>query len=371
MAVYTYYAFDVLSGDIITELPLRGAQPSWQVNTPGDLGSPTISLQPLSTFQRSDIRTATIPWKTGVVVDRDGVIIWSGIVTTRRYASAGRAFTLTVPGLLSYWQRRYVDTNITWAGAEQFDLVTGLLQYGGSPTVPVQMDPWPSGVTRDQTIAGSDFSPVLDVILQLADNLNGFELALDTAWDTTPGTQSVVHSLRIGSPRLGRVDDGSGGLLTLEFPGNVRGYTWDEDGEQFATQVYGSSTDTNGDVTTVAGQNPALINSGYPQVGATRQWSNITVSDTLNNHVTQAITDAAGFQDAPTFTVLDSGDTAAGSWTVGDDVRIRITDDCRFPVPAGYLGPGLDLTVRLSQAQVDPSAQTVQMTMFGFTEVVT
>ena len=370
MPTYTYYSFALTTGAIISEVPLVGARPTWTVNDAGDLGGPTINLSDLTDVQLQDIRAGTVPWKTGIAVDRDNVIIWSGIVTGRRYSSRSHAYSLTVPGLLAYWRRRILDSNLTWKGAEQFDIVIDLLQYGGDPTVPVIMTHDDSGMNRDRTVAGADFKNALDEILAIADNLNGYELTLDTAWDTTPGTQSVVHTLRIASPRLGVIDDGSGGLLSLEYPGNVREFTWDEDGDEFGTTVYGSSTDADGVVTTSTAVNATLLGQGFPQVGLTRQWDGITVTDTLVSHVAQALAEADGYQDAPTFLVPDEGDTAAGSWGVGDDIRIRITDDRRFPTPPGSLGPGLDRTVRLSSASVDPVAGTVALTMFAFTGAV-
>lgn len=369
MAVYTYYAFTLLTGDIITEVPLQGAAPSWQVNDPADLGSPTIYLGDLMNIQRSDIRAATVPYKTGIAVDRDGTIIWSGIVTARRYDSGTKKFTLTVPGLLAYWKRRIVASNNVFTQTEQFDIVGWLMQQGWDPTIPVDMDVDPSGVLRDRTIAFADAKFALDEILEIADNENGFELAIDTYWDPLPGVQSVLHRLRMASPRLGTIDDGTGSVLTLEYPGNVRNYTWDEDGEQLATTVLGQSTDENGLTTALIGGNQ-LLDYGFPQVWIARQWSNITTTDTFSDHVSRAATEAAGYLDAPVFVVPDSGDTAAGSWVAGDDVRLRITDDARFPRAEGYMGPGLDQTVRLSQATLDPIAQTIQMTMFGFTEAV-
>jgi hypothetical protein len=49
-----------------------------------------------------------VPYKCGIAVERDGTIIWSGIVTARRYDSTTGAYTLTCPGLLAYWRRRLV-----------------------------------------------------------------------------------------------------------------------------------------------------------------------------------------------------------------------------------------------------------------------
>lgn len=370
MARYTYYGFNLTSGDILAELPLRGAAPQWAVNDPGDLGGASINLNGLTAARLADIRTATVPYKCGVVVERDTTIVWSGIITARRYDSETGVWTLTVPGLLAYWRRRQISDNQIYTGMEQFDIVADLLRLGGDPTVPLIIDYTPSGVTRDLNIDATNQTTVLDEILQLADNLNGYELAIDTSW-MLGGVQRVQHKLRIGSPYVGRRAS-SGLLLMLEYPGNVRKYTWDEDGEQFATDIYGVSTATDGTTLTRYGVNNTLLTEGFPRVASARQWDNITVSNTLDDHVVQALIEGNGYSDAPTFVVLDGGDTAIGSWVVGDDVRLRIDDPRRFSDPStvGLGTAGLDTVVRLQSATVSPDDGTVALTAFAFTEAV-
>jgi hypothetical protein len=74
--------------------------------------------------------------------------------------------------------------------------------------------------------------------------------------------------------------------------------------------------------------------------------------------------------------VPDDGDTAVGQWIVGDDVRLRITDERRFPAPVPPGGnpadviAGLDTTVRLQQATLDPEKGLIAMTAFAFPEAV-
>jgi hypothetical protein len=59
--------------------------------------------------------------------------------------------------------------------------VTDLLTIGGGPTVPLNIERYtPSGVTRDRTIDGTDQKPVLDAIMELADNLDGYEIAIES-----------------------------------------------------------------------------------------------------------------------------------------------------------------------------------------------
>jgi hypothetical protein len=199
VAEYTYYAYSVLNGRVGTELPLRGPNPTWTVNDPGDLGGAQVRLGGLTPFQRAEIRANTVPWKSGIAVDRDGTIVWAGIVTARRYDSTSGSYALTVPGILAYWRRRAITANLIYKGVEQFEIVNDLLQLGNY-TVPLTQDNAPSGVERDRTIAGSDLKMALDEILEIADNIGGYELAIDTSWDTASATQAVKHRLRIASP---------------------------------------------------------------------------------------------------------------------------------------------------------------------------
>lgn len=370
MTRYTYYGFELTSGDVLAELPLVGAAPQWTVNDPGDLGNPTINLGGLTAAKRADIRAATVPYRCGIAVERDTTIVWSGIVTARRYAGSTGVLSLTVPGLLAYWRRRPVTSNRVYTGVEQFDIVGDLLTLDGGPTVPLKMNNPPSGVVRDRSIDGTNAQAAFDAILELADNLDGFEIAIESGW-ALGGTQRIGHNLRLGSPRLGRAA-ASGVLLMLEYPGNVREFTWDEDGEQFGTEVFGTSTLDDGTAITEGATNLSLLAQGFPRVSVVRQWSNISTSSVLDDHMVQALAEADGYSDAPTFTVLDSGDTAVGSWIVGDDLRLRIADPRRFPDPSvtGTGTAGIDTVVRLSSATLSPADGTVAMTAFAFTETV-
>lgn len=373
MARYTYYGFNLTSGDIIAELPLRGAAPQWAVNDPGDLGGPSINLSGLSATKRTDVRAATVPYRCGIAVERDRTIIWTGVVTARRYSSTSGAYALTVPGLLAYWRRRPVSENRTYAQTEQFDIVTDLLTMGGGPTIPLDMSGLAaSGVPRDRTLSGTDAKSAYDTIMELADNLDGYEIAIASNWSDAQGAQRIEHRLRLGSPRLGQAQSSGGVLLMLEYPGNVREYTWDEDGEEFATEVWGTSTGSDGTTWMRAASNLTLIAEGFPRVATTRQWDNIVEVSTLDEHIAQALIEGNGYQDAPTFKVLDDGDTAVGQWVVGDDMRIRVTDPRRFPDPSvRQTGTaGLDTVVRLQSATLDPEGGTVSLTAFAFAAAV-
>jgi hypothetical protein len=357
---YTYYSFDLVTGRVMTEVPLVGPQPHWAINDPGDLGSVTMRVAHLGRVQLSDVVGATAPYRYGVAVDRNGQIIWSGCITTRRFARSSGQYTLGIKGLLAYWDRRLVTDNLTWTAADQFTIVRDLLLTGGAPTVPVDLGVDMSGVLRDRTLSGSSLSPAWQEITQLADNQDGYEIALDTSWDNTPGVQRVVHTLRLGSPRLGITDETP---LLLEFPGNVRDYEWNEDGAAIASEVWGSSQSADGVSMVRAMSNPMLTDAGYPKVMLAKQWPSISDPATLDGHLSVALSRASQYGNLPTVVVRDLGDTAAGQWSVGDNVRLRISDEQRFPRADGGTGPGLDTIMRITDASLDPGTALITMTL--------
>jgi hypothetical protein len=370
VATYEYFAFDLRSGDVLGDLlDVSGARPKWSLNDPGDLGDVTVPLGDLDAVQRADVRGMTVPWRHGIVMTREGVAIKAACVTSRRYISSPPSYRLSTTGILGFWRRRAIATNITWKAVEQFEMVRQLLVLGAF-TIPLDMPGLNSGIIRDRTLAGSDLKMVLDAILELADNLDGFDIAIDTAFDAAAlGAPKVRHTLLLGYPRLGRTDTGSG-LMTLEWPHTtVGGYEWGEDGSEHATHVFGSSQTDSGVNLVRRVFNVGLLDAGWVRTDLALTFSGISNTTTLDNHLLQALAEAAGFSNAPAFTVPDDGETAAGSWAVGDDVRVRITDPYRFPTVGPE--PGMDVVLRLQEATLDPANGQTTMTMAPITVPVT
>lgn len=365
MPTYGYLAFDLRSGDILGDLDATGVKAKWALNDPGDLGDVTVPLGDLGDVARTEIRSMTVPWRHGIALTRDRSIVKAACVTTRRYNSTSGEYRLGTTGILGYWRRRVIARNLTWTSVDQFDMVRDLLALGGT-TIPLVTAPAPdSGILRDRTYSGGDLKVVLDAVQELGDNLNGFDIAIDTIPDPDSITPRVRHHLLLGHPHLGRIDTGSG-LMTIEWPDNtVGGYDWDEDGEGWATHIFGSSqTDAGVNLVRLV-INESLIDAGWPRIDKPLTFSNISDADTLDEHLEQAALEATGFTTLPAFTVRDDGDTAAGSWAVGDHVRVRVTDERRWPHPPGTPGggPGLDITLRLQEATLDPAAEQIVMTM--------
>src|SRR5688500_1705490 len=85
-AVYTYLIADLRGGAILDELPLSGVSFDKKLN---DAGSLRAQLQVLDPVIRSrGPRLLTEPGRTAIYVDRDGTLLWGGIIWTSRYRAA-------------------------------------------------------------------------------------------------------------------------------------------------------------------------------------------------------------------------------------------------------------------------------------------
>lgn len=358
MTEYTYFAFDLVTGDVLGDVPLRGVSPRWELNDPGTVGDNiVVGLLGATLAQRASWAGITLPWRHGIAIDCDGSVIHAGVITGRRYSSSSGSYRLKVPGLLEYWRRRLIGTTLNFKQVDQFQIVRTLFASGAAPTIPLVLPTTVSGTLRDRTITGPEFPAVLDEVLELADNIGGYEFAIESAW-ASGSRKRVIHRLRLAAPRLGLTGVAAG--LALEYPGEVREYEWDEDGEQLATDWFGTSQNTDGNTLVSSATNLTLLGRGYPRLMRHSTYSNITRIATLDDHVQNELAEGGRYANQPTIVVRDEGATKPGRWSVGDDVRVLITDDLRFPRVNDSLAPGLDSDdYRIQSASLAPETGLV------------
>ena len=116
MAVYRYILCDLLTNTELAELPLANVRFDLKLNGAGSL---TASL-PLTDpkVQALDPIGDTLPGRTALYVDRDGVLLWGGIVWTRR--STGPTLELGCQEFESYFANRLITTDAVFT---QVDLL--------------------------------------------------------------------------------------------------------------------------------------------------------------------------------------------------------------------------------------------------------
>jgi hypothetical protein len=105
---YTYLFCDLVTDQVIAELPLQQVTYETMLSGIGTLrafvplNDETLPLDPIG---------STVGGRTALYVDRDGVIVWGGIMWTRQLAAGG--ITIQAAEFLSYYQRRYVTKTLS------------------------------------------------------------------------------------------------------------------------------------------------------------------------------------------------------------------------------------------------------------------
>src|SRR5437764_7624547 len=144
MAVYTYRAYDLMTGRFLMDLPVTSGSFTDALNDPGSadltvamsyrvmqlVGGAYVDPGYLLNGFNWDIDAllqATVPTRTALYIDRDGDLVWGGIIWTRRPARDG--MQITASGFLSYFDKRRIRQDFDQLGTEQCTIARTLLLY--------------------------------------------------------------------------------------------------------------------------------------------------------------------------------------------------------------------------------------------------
>lgn len=358
--VYTYWLYDLLTNTPITELRMSAVTFSTVLNDIGafqgtiDLADPNV--------QRASPITATQPARTALYVDRDGVIVWGGIIWTRLYQSTDRTLQIGGNDFLSLWQHRFLTTTKQYTNQDPISIASDLASFtklaaGGDVGITVNVMGG-SGVLVSQTWNSWDLKGIEDAIRDLSQSNFGFDYAIDCSWSGGVPTKT----LNLTYPRRGRPFSISG--LVWEYPGNIANYQYPEDATQMATTVYDVGAGSGATMLLSPMSTPSQIDIGYPLLETTLQYKDVTSATVLAGRATADAVAYSAPVTLPTLQVRSDRDPVLGAYETGDDCRVRLTDS-RFPQPSTG-GAGLDTYFRITQIDVTPQdtgPEIVQLTL--------
>lgn len=384
---FTYYFADLASGAIKGALPLTGVSFQKILNGVGqfqgtiDLADPNIA--------NLDWLDQTLPSRSAVFVDYNGVIVWGGIVQARSYAfqPQSRKLSITASDCWSYFQQRIQATDYS---APPFSGITGPnsamaiwnlanadsdsewdpvlvawqtiadalnnVNYGSIlGGVGIAANSFTSAAAYLASASGTPQTEYINVtypysslqtidtivsqLTQLGLNV-GFDKGFDVAWSAGP-LSVPVGTVNLSYPRRGRTFANNNLMVDLS---TSRSYTFPEDGTQTANVIY--ETGGQGAISVIENLNPLL--QGYPIWEAVKSRSNITSALVLALLANIGLSDLFYFSYpavVPTFQIsLFDPNLPLGSFIEGDDVQIYIPSsdgittpfDPRFP--SGYQG---------------------------------
>lgn len=344
MTTYRYLFADLLTNSIVAELPLTNVNFTQALNASGSLQG-HIQLAGLS--PAFNAINGTVPGRTAIYVDRDGVLVWGGIIWSRDYSSASQTIQLAAREFESYFERRRITTTQVFTAQDQLLVARTLVNNAQSATngnIGVTVGTETSGVTISRTYYDYELKTVYSALLDLSRSTDGFDFNIQVAYD---GSGIPTKTLRLNYPKSGTRYSASDPFAPVfELPAaNIIEYSYPEDGSTAANKLYVVGAGSNEGKTIISASDTTKLTDGWPLLEDSTNYSDITDNTLLTNLANGQI--SAVSYPPTTLRIVAPPYVAPtlGSYGIGDDARVRILDD-RFPnqLDATYRIVGLAVT---------------------------
>ena len=344
MAVYEYLAYDLRTGSALEQLPLVGVTLGGQLNAAGPfaatlpLGGTAQTAPGVYGPRAQALLAASIPGRTVVYVERDGVLIDGYIIWTRRYDSATQSCDLGGLSLWSYFAHRVIDYTQAFS-VDQLTIARTLVTNAQAATggnIGVAVGTETSGVTRNVNYYGYAAKPVAEAITELSAGSTGFDFAIDVAYSAGVPTATFRPSY----PSRGRLISASG--LVFEVGRNIVSYQMPEDATTQATRFFALGAGDGADMKIATAVRTDIIDAGWPLLDATGSWKDVTDGSVLASLANGYVAAKASPVTIPQVTITAGADPQIMQWILGDWGTFIFggdptAPDPRFPTRTAYI----------------------------------
>jgi hypothetical protein len=348
---YRYLFADLLTNQVLAEMDMTGVSFTQQINSAGSLSA---SLLLSGTPDPTTAITATIPGRNAIYVDRNGQIVWGGVIWNRTYNSNTQHLSITASEFESYFEHRRITQTVSYFNADPLVVARQLISNAQSVpygNIGVAVGNETSSAVIARTFYNYELKSVLSGVQDLAksggtsSNSLGFDFAIKCAYD---GSGNITRTFTLGYPRLGNAySTTSTAVPVFEYPsGNVVEYEFPEDGSLVANTLYATGAGSNEGKLIYSAIAGTKLSTGWPLLE-----SSVSYSDIIDANMIQSLAynQVSAVSYPPTVLKIvanPSTDPVFGSYNLGDDARVRIVDS-RFPA-------GLDTTYRITGFTLTP-----------------
>jgi hypothetical protein len=328
---YRYLFANLLTNEIIAELPLTGVSFTQQLNQAGTLQGHLL-LSGMTTAQ-FNVNASTIPGKTAIYVDRDGDLIWGGIIWARTYNSEAQTLNLTAREFESYFERRRITTTTAFNNTDQLVIARTLIDNAQAATygdIGVITGAETSGILVDRVYYDYELKGVYNAVQDLSRADDGFDFNIEVSYD--PITEEPIKTLVLGYPRSGTVYDvNDPEALVFLFPaGNIVEYEYPEDGSIAANSIYALGAGSNEGKLIENAQDATRFTEGWALLEDQANYSDVTDTTLLQELAIGQVL-AVSYPPTTIKIVVPAYVTPIlNDYDIGDDARLIITDE-RFP----------------------------------------
>ncbi|MEM9521554.1 MAG: hypothetical protein AAGA37_19750 [Actinomycetota bacterium] len=256
------------------------------------------------------------PERTAVWIMRDDALMWAGMLWGMPRDFVGRTRTLIAAGWLSYFRKRFFETDQTFTGVDQFDIARQIIDHAqavadGDVAIDTS-DTALSGVTRDRTYLGAERKFYGEALEQLAAVDNGFDFRFEPSIDPTTDEYNV--SFRPSYPATGRETE-----IVLYHGVNCVLTGGDQDGSASANSIAAIGAGQGNDLLIATATDPSPAG---PLLQDVTSYTDVTVQATLDGHATRDLARRNASAVTLVAQMIPGALPALGTYRPGDRVRV-------------------------------------------------
>jgi hypothetical protein len=263
MPEYRYMGVDLLTRQVVEDLPLYGVSLSRQISGAGNMtGSFKLGT---GEFSDSDLLNASEPGLRALYVLRDNFLIWAGPIWSRTYQSQASVCSLTGQTYESVFAQMEVLSRFKRVNIDQLiifkDLVDLMQDQVSSDFGFDTSEIGTSGVLASLTVDTFEhkmFSEPIDDLLKAA---GSFDYMVDYTFD--PSSEAVALKIKTGYPYLGFGQAG----INLDYPGSITNYYYPESAGRGTVRLNVLGTGQGSAMAYAVATHNDLLAAGYPAWG--------------------------------------------------------------------------------------------------------
>lgn len=343
--VYRYLFADLLTNEVIAELPLTGVAFTQQLNQAGTLqGHLLLGGIDTAAF---NVDNSTTPARNAIYVDRNGTLVWGGIIWGREYDSESQTLSISAREFESYLERRRINSVLNFANTDQLTIAQSLvanMQSAPYGNIDIQIGVETSGILLDRTYYQYELKTYYNALQDLSRAEDGFDFNILAEYD---GSGAPSKRLVLGYPRIGDTYSSTNpDSIMFEMPANIVSYNYPEDGSIAANKVYALGAGSNEGKLISIQQDSTKFSNGWALLEEQANYSDVT-DQTYLDQLALGQVNAVSYPPTvikivvPAFVAPEFG-----TYKIGDDARLKI-QDVRFP-------NGLDEIYRIVGLSVQP-----------------
>jgi len=207
---YRYFLTDLLSNNIISEIPFRGVSFGRANRRAGEF-SGTIAF--VEATKGLDLYEATMPGRTGVYIVRNNVCVWGGIIWERTYSVSEQTLEVSGSEFLSYLYHRNIWQTIQY-GSDYLG-VAAYQTFNGVATITTE---FPHGFRSGDKVSIGFTNPTVDGIQTITNVTSSVTFEFDTqsadssGFSTSGAVRSLVDNFDLARNIVYQISTDLGGL---------------------------------------------------------------------------------------------------------------------------------------------------------------